>query len=187
MSIHADSATKILPTFRISSKSSLNPSATDVNQNFLNRALISCSFFSLSSELAAGRNEGISVGGGDGDGENLRVDFFNGSEAVGLVLRCEGLASSSSSDDDEEEDEEDESECEESGSDGVGAFLAASFGGVVSSSESDEDEDEEESEDAALRFLFLTLFLGAGFAATAGGMAKVRSRTQYLEPRIPAR
>ena len=113
----------MLHTFRISSKSSLKPSATDVNQNFLNRAFISCSFFAFSSALAVGRNEGISVGGGDGDGENLRVGFWNGSEAVGFVLRCEGRTSSSSSDDDEEDDEEDESESGESCSDGVGAFL----------------------------------------------------------------
>ena len=48
---------------------------------------------------------------------------------------------------------------------------------MVSFSESDEDDDEEESEDAALRFLFLTRFLGAGFATAAGGMMKVRRRT----------
>lgn len=119
------------------------------------------------------------MGGGDGDGENLRVGFFDGPELVGLVLRCEGLVSSSSSDDDDEEDEEDGSEPEESGSDGEGSFLAAGFGGVVSSSESDKEDDEEESEDAALRFLFLTRFLGADFAAAAGGMVKVRSRTHY--------
>lgn len=171
--------TKTTLTLRISSKSSLNPSATDVNQNFLNFAFIACSFFALSSASALGKNEGISVGGGDGEGENLRVGFFNGSDAIGFVLRCEGLASSSSEDEEEDEDEEDKSESEESSSGGETAFLAGigeGFGSVVSSLESESDDDEDESEDAALRFLFLTRFLGAGLATPAGGMVWVENK-----------
>ena len=61
------SNTGMTPTFRICSRSSLKPSATDAIQNFLNLSRIPCVFVASSS--VEGRNDGSVAGGGEGEGE----------------------------------------------------------------------------------------------------------------------
>ncbi len=56
-------------TFRNSSRSSLKPSATEDIQNFLNLSFNTFSFSSAVGSPLSGRNEGISAGGGEGEGD----------------------------------------------------------------------------------------------------------------------
>lgn len=185
---HARGLTWLVLTLRISSKSSLNPSATEASQNFLNFSFIACSFFSRSGPLG-GRNEGSSVGGGEGDGEYFRGAFCGSAVVATGLPRSIGFVSSPSESEEEDGDEEDfDDDDSESDSEADEAFLAAmgmvvlvNAMVVVSSSDSEDDEDnDDELEEAALRFRFLLRRLGAGFAAAAGGIVKGRT-TQQLE------
>lgn len=94
-------------TFLISSKSLLNPSATEAIQNFLNRAR---STASLCDGSSGDKKFGIEVAAGGGDGErSLRC--VGAVEASGRTAAGTGEAAlldavSESSDDDEESESE---------------------------------------------------------------------------------
>jgi hypothetical protein len=144
-------------TLRICSKSSLNPSATEAIQNFLNFSLNICSFFEASFvELFCGMNGGIIAGGGDGDMDCFpRRAFLSGS---GLDPKLE----------EESDDSEDSSSC------GGGGF-------IFSLSEDDEDvESEDEDEDAARLFRFLLRFLAAAGFGPLEAIAHSRDTTNMV-------
>lgn len=61
-------------TFLNSSRSSPKPSATEDIQNFLNLSFNSLSFSSAEGWPFSGRNEGISTGGGEGEGDRRGFD-----------------------------------------------------------------------------------------------------------------
>lgn len=147
-----------LGSFRISSKSSRKPSATEAIQNFLNLAFNSCSLAGAVPE--AGMKEGIAVGGGDGEGNCLVCT--RGSSATFLVGSGRPLVGT------ESESESDSDDDEDSDGAGMGSF------GSGSSSEGDENDDEEEDEDAARLFLFLLRLFGAGGLAGAVAAIVVR-------------
>lgn len=152
-------------TFRISSRSSLKPSATDAIQNFRNLSFNICSFrASPSTEPAEGMNDGMVVAGGGGDGDR-RFDADWVWSEMKLCCAAKGF--------DVEESElvsESDSEDEDEDTEGSAGFLAASdWLGLWLSSEDEEedpDNDDDEEEKEALLFLFLLRFL---VGALAGG------------------
>lgn len=64
-------------SFRISSRSSLNPSARDDIQNFLNLSFIACSRAPSSVDGFGGRKDGISALGREGEGDLGRGASFS--------------------------------------------------------------------------------------------------------------
>ena len=96
-------------TFRISSKSSLNASATEAIQNFLNRSFNNCS---CSCPPDGDRNDGVSEGGGVGDG--VRRAGFRGVEEVATVGDGALGGSTSESLSESESESEDDDEAEDS-------------------------------------------------------------------------
>lgn len=132
--------------------------------------------FSFSSALGSsrdGRNEGISVGGGEGDGE--RCSFAGLDAAVGPVV-VEGAGGDVELELEfelESEDSESDPELDDSSTVLALGTVLIIFDGV-SSSEDDESELDDELDDDAARLLrFLVRFLGAGFAALAGGIGRL--------------
>lgn len=163
-------------TLRISSKSSLNSSATDAIQNLRKRSFISASTFSRSAG-SLGRKEGGSVGrGGEGD-RSLRV-FFSAATSVSDSASSSLLEFESESDESESEEEEEEEDSAAGGlvdaSGSTEAVLEIIFGfageemGAASDSESELDELELEDSDTALLLRLRTRFRGA---AVGGAMA----------------
>lgn len=150
-------------TLRISSKSSRKPSATVVIQNLRNLDFSSSSD-DPGANSVAGIKDGISAGGGDGDGVRRGLWDFAASVANAVVFEGTG-ASESESDDEEEDDSSSDSELS-----AAAATFGKGFGGGGASSESDESlEDEDELIDARL-FRFLVLLLGAGGLAVAAAI-----------------
>lgn len=104
-------------TFRISSKSSLNASATDAIQNFRKRSFKTC------SSCPAGANEGMSEGGGVGEG--LRREGFRG--PVSEIAFGESSLVGSTSESLSESDSDEEEPSELSWSCGCGCVFFAVF------------------------------------------------------------
>ena len=91
----------------------MNPSATDDIQNCLNLSFSCCSCIAGGAvSFFSGRKEGNAAEGGDGDGENVRIDF---GAFFSCLPRDESTftVSSSSSPDEVESDEDDEDEADE--------------------------------------------------------------------------
>ena len=115
-------------TLRISSRSSLNASATDAIQNFLNRSFRTCS--SCCPDPATpfrGKNGGIGAGGGVGDSDRRAACLRAASEAACGESCLVGSAAESLSESESESDEEGEEEDGASLGSGCG-FLAAFTG-----------------------------------------------------------
>jgi hypothetical protein len=161
------------PTFRISSRSSLKPSATDVIQNFLNFSFKICSCCASSStEPPEGMNDGIVAAGRGGDGDRcLDNVFFWLGTPVCCAAKGWNDCWTEESELESESDSEDEDEDEE---DSFAVFCAPSdlFGVGASSSEEDEESESEEDDEAARLFRFLIRFL-AGALVDAGPMLVV--------------
>lgn len=88
-------------SFRISSRSSLNPSARDDIQNFLNLSFMACSRASSSADRFGGRKDGISALGKEGEGDLGRGGSFSLVTLRLLVCICSftmDVPTSSSSD-----------------------------------------------------------------------------------------
>jgi len=103
-------------SFRISSRSSLNPSATDAIQNFRNLAFINCSLDSISIGSPAFIKAGSSTGGGEGEGDVRRTGLLVA--AIGCCaprVGAAGLAGSGSDSESEDESDEDSEEDDVSG------------------------------------------------------------------------
>jgi hypothetical protein len=83
----------------------------DAIQNWRNLSFSTCSFAFSSSVSDEGKKDGISVGSGEGEGDNLlRCGFDEVGSGRDVFFIAAGVSSSSSSesDEDEEEDEEDD-------------------------------------------------------------------------------
>jgi hypothetical protein len=158
------------PTLRISSRSSLKPSATDAIQNFLNLSFNICSFCaSFSTEPLEGMNDGIVTVGGGGDGDRCLDKVF---VWLGTPVCC---AAKGWNDCWTKESElESESDSEDEDEDGEDSFsvVCAPSGlrlGVGTSSSEDEESEEDDDDEAARLFRFLFRFL-AGALVDAGPM-----------------
>ena len=97
-------------TLRISSRSSLNASATDAIQNFLNR-----SFNTLSSSCGSDedKNCGIAVGGGVGEGVRRGAfrDAASDADWGAGFLGSDPLSESESGSEEDDDDEESSLDC----------------------------------------------------------------------------
>lgn len=157
---------------RISSRSSLNPSATEAIQNCRN---LSFNFCSSSSDFVPpwleGRNEGSVAGGGDGDTVILRVVMGAAAFSSCLPRAVIGLLPSSS--ELESEDESDDSDEEDSSADTCLAIGGGLTTVGVSSSELESELEEDSLEDAALLLRFLFRFLCVGGFVAAGGIGDI--------------
>lgn len=164
-------------TFRICSKSSLNPSATEVIQNFLNLSFKTCSFSAAFGAPEPGKKEGIGAGGGVGDGD-LRLSTRVGMIVALVEAACPaggfgGTSESESSDSEEEDDEDADSNGCRVGADFLEetVFVMVIFASSPEEEESEESPDDEDDE-ATRRLRFLLRFRD-GAAGLAGGMVTI--------------
>jgi hypothetical protein len=139
------------------------------------------SSFSFSSALGSpggGRNEGISVGGGEGDGDlrNLEEGFCGvvGSFGVMSSFCFEVVGTLELEFELDMEESESDSDSDDSWTGFVIFGMVLMIFGGDSSSEEDESELGEELEDETARLLrFRVRFLGAGFVDLAGGIEEL--------------
>lgn len=150
--------------FRISSKSSLNASATEAIQNLRNFSLSSFSCcFAASASTWEGKNGGIAAVGGVGDWERgfrLAGSFVSTFSTAIWEL----VEEDAESEEDDEDSEERDSESEESELSSAGTALVMEGVGVVifcccSSAEDSEDESSDD-EETLRRFRFRMRFRG---------------------------
>lgn len=161
------------------SKSSLNPSVTDVIQNFLNLSLNACSLFAtFPAEAVEGIKDGIAVRGG-GECERCLDEVLKCSARAGRDdLRVAWGRYVGFTEESELESESDSAdEDSDLGSSSIGV-LAGLLAGETSSPDEDDESDEEDSETARL-FLFLLRFLATGLAGAGAMMFKIRKSSTH--------
>lgn len=122
--------------------------------------------------------EGISVRGGEGEGDCFLCTRGTSVTASGRPLIGTSLSESES---ESESDSEDDEDSDDSWGAGMG------FSGSGSSSELDEDDDEDEDEDAARLFLFLLRFFGAGGLAAAAIVVENKMHTKNKQISVSPR
>lgn len=152
-------------TFRISSRSLLNASATDAIQNFLNRARRASS---LCEGFSGDRKAGIEfvVGGGDGERSLRRVSGtveVSSSTATGASDAARLDADSSSDEDVSSSDSE--LSCGGSETLGLAGTLRVMTGteGPEDDEEAESESDDDEDEEATRRLRFRVRFFGCSF------------------------
>lgn len=110
------------------------------------------------------------MGGGEGEGDRRNSVGFEGeADFIVVAFLCEGASELEV----ESEESDSDSESPEFSSTIFGTVLTI-FGGESSSSEDESELEDELEDDAARRLRFRIRFLGAEFAALAGGIERQR-------------